>query len=236
MKRKLWYSLEESAQLLDCNSEDILHFGVIGKLKIGFDWLVIQELARSKSPACGFEFYYRVDDFFVGPGAKVNTRLNPLRRIAILNPTDIQKIKHHGHTIIESALVGTLRMDVNDECDGYDDSNSPFLINRNTILVPNYSIKSFQATPDAKNQEYCDHKEQEPTHQQKKQINTLLKIIALYAKALAEQRPNIKTQNGTIKLKEAARLLHSHLPDNTYGLSDKSITTYTSQGLRLLSE
>lgn len=115
---KSWLTITEAASKLNYSPEEILHLGIIGKLKLCFDWSVCKtetdSLYQTLKLKLRFKFeevdgYYCLDqkrdiDTSI-PIAEPNYQSDPLLRLATLSANQIALINKNGEVSINEAMI-----------------------------------------------------------------------------------------------------------------------------------
>ena len=216
--KKLWYSLEEAAQVLACSKDHLLYLGTIGEIKLAFDWVIISNESNlvplNKRPY--FNFIEIIDSYYCEhrdmeinvptPFERPNYIDCPILRLAYLSSDDIGLISRKKQITLKKASL----------------SNNEYI---SDVVIKSEDLETYQRPSDV---------EQKLTIESPRELENKSKIIGLFTKALVDKSGNSLKHGEKINAAAVASRLELYLPQdiNTDGLSRESIRKNISAGLK----
>ena len=245
--KKLWYSLEEAAQVLACSKDHLLYLGTIGEIKLAFDWVIISNESNlvplNKRPS--FNFIEIIDSYYCEhrdmeinvptPFERPNYIDCPILRLAYLSSDDIGLISRKKQITLKKASLSNneyISVDCREYKDNYknnyndctDDYIFPVLTIQD-VVIKSEDLETYQRPSDV---------EQKLTIESPRELENKSKIIGLFTKALVDKSGNSLKHGEKINAAAVASRLELYLPQdiNTDGLSRESIRKNISAGLK----
>jgi hypothetical protein len=234
-----WLSIYEAARRFKITTEQILHLGITGKLKLSFDWVVckIESDTIYHKTLSIFEFM-TIDDIYYCPERKANFeslipipepehKNAPLLRLATLTEDQLALINKNGEASITRAMLSI------HDCI---DINLPQGVE--TLIYPKISTKDIVA----KLSDIIEYENiaigKVPVKTSKpestKELDNQVKLIGLLCKAVLSTGPRNLNKDGEPIAKNIANYLSTFIPadmDDT-GIGYESIRKKISAGLR----
>jgi hypothetical protein len=236
-----WLSISEAARRFKITTEQILHLGITGKLKLSFDWVVckIESDTLNLSNISIFEFV-TIDDIYYCPERKANFeslipipepehKNAPLLRLATLTEDQLALINKNGEVSITRAILSI------HDCI---DMNLPQSVE--TMIYPKVSTKDIVV----KLSDIIEYENiaigKVPVKTSKpessKELDNQVKLIGLLCKAVLFTGPKNLNKDGEPIVKNIAIHLSTFIPvdmDDT-GIGYESIRKKISAGLSKL--
>lgn len=246
-KKKLWYSLEEAAQVLACSKGHLLYLGTIGEIKLAFDWVIISNesnlVALNKRPYFNFleitdSYYCEHRDIEIdvpNPFEMPSYRDNPLLRLAYLSSDDIGLIgKNNQITLRKASFLNNeyISVDCREYKDNYinryNDSEDDYIFPTLTvqdIVIKSEDLEAYQKPKDV---------EQKVIVESPREIENLTKLVGLLTTALAGKSGNSLKHGEKISSAAVASMVELYLTQdiNIDGLSRESMRKKISAGLK----
>tara|TARA_R110000744_G_scaffold78514_15_gene154692 strand:+ start:6150 stop:6920 length:771 start_codon:yes stop_codon:yes gene_type:complete len=248
--KKLWYSLEEAAQVLACSKDHLLYLGTIGEIKLALDWVIIRNesnlVALNKRPY--FNFLEIIDSYYCehremeinvpNPFEMPQYSDNPLLRLAYLSSDDIGLISKKKQITLRKASLSNneyISVDCREYKDNYknnyndctDDYIFPVLTIQD-VVIKSEDLETYQRPSDV---------EQKPVIESTKENTNLYKTIGLLSQALIDSGSKNLMKGDEPNYSAIARKLERFIPTDPlgmkecHGLSERSLRERIKKGL-----
>ncbi|WP_105188492.1 hypothetical protein [Pseudoalteromonas sp. T1lg48] len=244
--KKLWYSLDEASNILDCSRDFLIHLGITGQIQIGFDWVIQDQIMRKFDLESGYRFSIDSEPYHTCD--KPNYVEEPHKRIAFLSGNNIAHLARNGS--IKAPLAQLEGYSLSLSAREYCSDTSPAVLEMKDLVILGTTLKTLKlelskSSVDTGTQAGIvmgveeDIAPPTPTkipHQHKKEMRTVLKLLGAAIKYIAAGQPSTFYHGQNINYSKVEESLQPYYPDDQTGLGDTNARKKISEALRLHDE